>query len=141
MRGHLGQVPRARQAELDRVRTEGELREAELKATEQRKRRKVQLAFFGAVALLVFTAGAFAWWQDRQTTIRRVEAENRDADERQRLARNAAAVESLLAQCEDALRAVNDAPESFGTRRINTRNACVRVGRMQDLPYQHARDT
>ena len=73
---------RARHAELERVRAEGELRAAESKAAEQRKRRKVQLALFGTVALLVFAAGAFAWWEDKQATAARNEEERRKAAER-----------------------------------------------------------
>ena len=83
MMNHLGAAEeRARQAELDRVR-----------ATEHRKRARVQLALAAAVAILLVGGGAVAWWADRQT-----------AGARERLTRNAAAVEALLAQCEDALR-------------------------------------
>jgi tetratricopeptide (TPR) repeat protein/serine/threonine protein kinase len=45
--------------------------------TEQRKRRKVQLALATAVVLLVLGGGAVAWWQDRQATERRAEARNK----------------------------------------------------------------
>ena len=59
---------RARQAELDRVRTEGELEAARATAVEQRKRRRVQLALLASVAILALAGGAFAWWEDRRTT-------------------------------------------------------------------------
>jgi hypothetical protein len=77
---------RARRAELERVRAEGERVAAELRAAEQRKRRRVQLALAGAVGLLLLAGLAFAWWA------------------RERHARNAEAVAGLLDQCEEALR-------------------------------------
>jgi tetratricopeptide (TPR) repeat protein len=88
---------RARQAEVDRVRAEAEARE-------QRKRRRAQLALAAAVGLLLAGGGAFAWWDDKQATARRTEAENRDRDERERATRNARVIESLLDRCADALR-------------------------------------
>jgi tetratricopeptide (TPR) repeat protein len=95
---------RARAAELDRIRAEGELRAAELKAAEGRRRRRAQLALAGAVLVLVAGGGAVAWWQDRQSTQRRTEAENRARDERERAGRNGEAIGALLGTCEDALR-------------------------------------
>jgi tetratricopeptide (TPR) repeat protein len=77
---------RARRAELERVKAEGERIAAELRAAEQRKRRRVQLALAGAVGLLLLAGLAFAWWA------------------RERHARNAEAVAVLLDQCEQALR-------------------------------------
>jgi serine/threonine protein kinase/formylglycine-generating enzyme required for sulfatase activity len=92
---------RARQAELETVRVEGERQKAELRALEQQKRRRVQLALFAAVLLLVVGGGSVAWWQHRQAEAR--EAERRAADalsqekERaaQREARAAALVQAL----------------------------------------------
>jgi tetratricopeptide (TPR) repeat protein len=89
---------RARAAELDRVRAEGEARE-------QRKRRRVQLALAASLGLLLVAGGAVAWYSDRQATQRRVEAEGRERDEKVRLAENAKAVAALLDRCEAALRA------------------------------------
>ena len=63
---------RARRAELDRVKAEGEKVAVELQATEQRKRRRVQLMLAAAVAVLLFGGGAAAWWQDRQATAREI---------------------------------------------------------------------
>jgi hypothetical protein len=51
---------RARRAELERVRAEGEKVAAQLQAAEQRKRRRVQLALFAAVGVLLLGGGAFA---------------------------------------------------------------------------------
>jgi serine/threonine protein kinase/tetratricopeptide (TPR) repeat protein len=56
---------RARQAELDRVRAEGDRKALELKAAEKRKRRRVLVALAAAVALLLAGGGGFLWWQDR----------------------------------------------------------------------------
>src|SRR5207245_1192234 len=83
---------RARAAELEQARAEAEARE-------QKKRRRVQLALVAAVGLLLIGGGAFAWYSDRQATQRRVEVESRERDERERLARNAEAVEDLVGQC------------------------------------------
>ena len=84
---------RARRAELDRAK-------AELKADEQRKRRRVQLLLAGAIGLLVVGLGAFGWWQDRQRT----EAKVRDRDERERRERNGEAVTALLDRATEALK-------------------------------------
>jgi eukaryotic-like serine/threonine-protein kinase len=73
---------RARRAELDQVR-----------AAEQRKRRRVQAALAVAVGLLVCGGGVAAWWQDRQAGERRAQ-----------LARNADALDALTSRCEQALR-------------------------------------
>ena len=80
---------RARQAELDRVRAEGEW----AKARAQRKRRQAQIALAGALGLLILGGGAVAWWQDRQASGRRtadlkrqVAEERRVAEERDRVA-------------------------------------------------------
>jgi hypothetical protein len=83
---------RARAAELERVRAEGQRAAAELRAAEQRKRRRVQGALAGALALLLAAGLAFGWWQAEQ---------GRVAQERQ--ARNAEAVAGLLEQCEEAM--------------------------------------
>jgi serine/threonine protein kinase len=96
---------RARKGELDRVRAEGERAKAELRALEQRKRRRVQLALAGALGLLLLGGGAFAWWQDRQANDRRTEAEKRERDMAERQARNRDALGDSLGRCEDALRA------------------------------------
>jgi serine/threonine protein kinase len=85
---------RARQAELERIRSEGERAKAEAEAREQRKRRRTQLALIGTVGLLLAAASGFAWWQDRQATL-----------QRERLARNAEAVTNLILQAEESLQA------------------------------------
>jgi tetratricopeptide (TPR) repeat protein/tRNA A-37 threonylcarbamoyl transferase component Bud32 len=126
-------IERAKRAELDRVRAEGDLRAAEVKAAEGRKRRRVQLALALTGVLSLFGVGAGAWWQDKQATERKAEKERleqkqqaelaridaeRQADalrqqvekerqaqiEKDRLARNAQAIELLLDQAEAALR-------------------------------------
>src|SRR5262245_50458713 len=93
---------RARQAELERAR-------AEVAAAEQHKRRRVQLTLAATFGLLLIGAGAVAWWADRQASQRKVDAENRERDERERLSRNSEAIVLLLDRCESALRA-DDAP-------------------------------
>ena len=92
---------RARQAELEKVRAEGELRAAEVRTAEQWKRRKVQAALGLAFTALVVLGGAFAWWQDRQAAERRAERDRDEADRR--------------AEAERGVnRAVEDAVAKFG---------------------------
>ena len=92
-----GVEERAKRAELDLVRAEGEKARAEAEAREQRKRRRVQLALAGTVGLLLLGGGVFAWWLDKQATVRK-----------EQLGRNSEAVAALLEECEAALIA-NDA--------------------------------
>jgi tetratricopeptide (TPR) repeat protein/tRNA A-37 threonylcarbamoyl transferase component Bud32 len=102
---------RAKQAELDYVRAEGEREKAEVHASEQRKRRKVQMALAGAVLLLVMGAGAFAWWQEKQAALQKADAfrrqiqDERSRDEkREQDERNREAFVRALRRCEQALR-------------------------------------
>src|SRR5439155_19695236 len=83
---------RARAAELDRVRAEGERAKAEAEAREQRKRQRVQLGLAVALGLLLAAGGAFGWYSDRQAARRRTEAEGRERDEQARHGQNAEAV-------------------------------------------------
>jgi serine/threonine-protein kinase len=69
---------RARRAEVDWVRTEGELRAAEVQLAEQWKRRKVQ-AFLGLTFMaLVLLGGASAWWFQEQRRAQEDEARERE---------------------------------------------------------------
>jgi tetratricopeptide (TPR) repeat protein len=85
---------RARRAELDRVRAEGEKAAAEVRAAEQRRRARLRLFVLGLAAVLGVAGGAFFWYADRQV-----------AAERDRRGRNAEAVGGLLDQAEAALKA------------------------------------
>jgi tetratricopeptide (TPR) repeat protein len=106
---------RARRAELEQVRVQGERARAEVEYREQRKRRRVQLALAGAVLLILAGGGAFAWWREAQAVERRSERESatlkalfeeqqRASAEAARHNRNADALSALLAVCETALR-------------------------------------
>jgi tetratricopeptide (TPR) repeat protein len=116
---------RLRRAERDRAAAEARAAEevntrrvAEEKASEQRRRRRAQRALAVCIGLLLLGVGAAAWWYDRQAGERRADALRRQiedqeraredarraAAEQERLARNGQAIESLLGQCEDALR-------------------------------------
>jgi hypothetical protein len=67
---------RARRAELERVRVEGERATAEVRAAERRKRRQVAVALGAAVLALVIIGGSGAWWwlMERRSTEREVQA-------------------------------------------------------------------
>ncbi|MBY0456651.1 MAG: serine/threonine protein kinase, partial [Gemmataceae bacterium] len=78
---------RARRAELERVR-----------ATEQRKRARVQLALVGAVLLLAVGGGGVGWYLDRQATEQRARDDREAADRR--------ATEARLAGERDAVERV-----------------------------------
>lgn len=80
---------------------------------EQRKRRRVQLALVGAVGVILLLVGTGAWYSDRQAASRRFDDEMRQQAERERLGRNAAEAEGLVAQCEGWLRA-GDADRAAG---------------------------
>src|SRR5262245_40604593 len=79
---------RARRAELDRVKAEGEAREAEARAAEQRQQRRLLLAASGTVALVLLAGRSASLWQMR----RAMEAEaaaNASADQARRNAEEA----------------------------------------------------
>jgi tetratricopeptide (TPR) repeat protein len=103
---------RARQAELDRVRAEGERAKAEAEMREQQKRRRVQLALAAAVMLLLAGGGCFAWWraeikaeQARVDGERLAEDARRAEQESNRLTQNASALADHVKRCEYALQA------------------------------------
>ena len=139
---------RIRQAELDRVKAEGEKVAAELKADELRKRRRVQLALAGAVGLILLGIGAAGWYSERQAAERaterermererdaaelrqQLEDERRAAAERDRLRRNAEAVATLLHQSEEALRAGDAAKAAVTLEAAQKRSA---EGGVEDL--------
>ncbi|MCE9561311.1 MAG: tetratricopeptide repeat protein [Planctomycetes bacterium] len=105
-----GVEQRLRDAETQRV-------AAEARIIEQRKRRRVQLALMGAVALLFAVGGVFAWWKSesdarnaRSETARLAadaETERQKRDVQERLIRNRDAIASLLARLEPELRTGN----------------------------------
>jgi tetratricopeptide (TPR) repeat protein len=80
---------RARRAELERVRAEGERAAAQLQAVEQRKRRRVQLGLAAAVLLLVLIGGGAAWYL-RQQHLEQAAAEARREAEQARQERERA---------------------------------------------------
>jgi tetratricopeptide (TPR) repeat protein len=57
---------RARWAELERVRAEGEAREAQARAAEQRQRRRLLLAASGVIALVLLAGLSVSLWQMRR---------------------------------------------------------------------------
>jgi tetratricopeptide (TPR) repeat protein len=67
---------RARRAELDRVTAEGEAREAEARAAEQGKRRRLLLAASGIIAVVLLAALSVSLWQ-MQRTMQALAAEQR----------------------------------------------------------------
>lgn len=106
---------RARQAELARVRSEGEAAAAEVRAAEYRRRARLRLALAVAVGLLVTVGGVSAWYLDRQATaqeqerIRQADARERERVERERTEEAARAtarqnLEAVLDRAAAALR-------------------------------------
>src|SRR5262245_42740750 len=57
---------RARRAELERVKAEGEARAAEARAVEQRQRRRMLLAATGIIALVLLAGLSVSLWQMRR---------------------------------------------------------------------------
>jgi serine/threonine-protein kinase len=69
---------------------DGRLRKSEVErlaaveiAAEKGKRRQVQLALLLVAGMFIIWTGALVWWQDRQTTVRRILEKEREADEKQ----------------------------------------------------------
>ncbi|MFO0825383.1 MAG: tetratricopeptide repeat protein [Gemmataceae bacterium] len=93
-----------REAEARAAAEERARQAAESRMIEQRKRRRVQVVLAGAIVALAGLIGVGAWWQDRQEAKRRFEREVQEQAERERLGKNAVAVEALLLQCDNALR-------------------------------------
>jgi tetratricopeptide (TPR) repeat protein len=60
---------RARRAELDRVKAEGEVREAEARAAEQRRRRRMLLTASGIIALVLLAGLSVSLWQVRRAML------------------------------------------------------------------------
>jgi tetratricopeptide (TPR) repeat protein len=92
--------------------TERERAVALVRAGEERKRRKVQLALAAALVGLLVGGGAFAFWRNEQAQVGR-----------ERDARNAEAVAALLGQCEGALRADDAAKAAIALEAAKKRSA------------------
>jgi serine/threonine protein kinase len=60
---------RAQRAELDRVKAEGEVREAEARAVEQRRRRRMLLTASGIIALVLLAGLSVSLWQMRRAML------------------------------------------------------------------------
>jgi tetratricopeptide (TPR) repeat protein len=85
---------------------------AVVRASEEGKRRKVQLALAAAVVGLLLGSGAFAWWRNAQAQAGR-----------ERDARNAEAVAALLGQCAEALQASDAAKATVALEAARKRSA------------------
>src|SRR5262249_8999570 len=92
--------------------TERERAVALVRAGEERKRRKAQLALAAALIGLLVGGGAFAWWRNEQAQAGR-----------ERDARNAEAVAALLGQTEEALRADDAAKAAVALEAAKKRSA------------------
>jgi tetratricopeptide (TPR) repeat protein len=92
-----GVEERARRAEAERA-------AAEVEAREQRKRRKVQLALGLAIGLLATSAGAFAWWQEKQREEKRIQQAAFDAKQEAQGESARKQVAELLEQAASARR-------------------------------------
>jgi tetratricopeptide (TPR) repeat protein len=111
---------------------------AVVRASEEGKRRKVQLALAAALVGLLVGGGAFAFWRNEQAQVGR-----------ERDARNAEAVAALLSQCEEALRANDGAKAAVALEAATKRAAeggaqeqAERLGRLDaDLALVRDLDT
>ncbi len=105
----IGVEMRLRAAETERV-------AAEARAVERRKKRRAQIALAASIAIFAGALGLGAWWQDRQSSARRLADERRQETEDRRAARNAMAFDELLAECEVRLRSgdADRAAEALG---------------------------
>jgi tetratricopeptide (TPR) repeat protein len=83
-----------------------------VRASEEAKRRKVQLALAAAVVVVLLGGGAFAWWRNEHAQAGR-----------ERDARNAEAVAALLGQCEAALKASDAAKAAVALEAARQRSA------------------
>jgi hypothetical protein len=92
--------------------TERERAVALVRASEEGKRRKVQLALAAALMALLVGGGAFAFWRNQQAQVGR-----------ERDARNAEAVAALLRQAEEALRADDAAKAAVALEAAKKRSA------------------
>jgi eukaryotic-like serine/threonine-protein kinase len=92
--------------------TERERAVAVVRASEEGKRRKVQLALAAAVVGLLLGGGAFAWWRNDQAHL-----------VRQREGRNAEAVAALLGQSVEALEADDGAKAAVALEAARKRSA------------------
>jgi tetratricopeptide (TPR) repeat protein len=113
---------RARQAELDRVKAEGEKAAAQLQAAEQRKRRRVQAALGLAFTALVVLGGAFAWWQERV-------AREQEAERAVRQSRTAADVTANLREARERAQEAWGLPEFPGRMQAATDAATAALAR------------
>ena len=98
---------RARQAELERIRTEGDLRASQMRTAEQRKRRKTQALLGLCFTALVLLGVSFVWWTQNQRLVREAE------DHVQRAARERAERERRAASDAEVNRTVEEAVSRF----------------------------
>ncbi|MFO0801854.1 MAG: serine/threonine-protein kinase [Gemmataceae bacterium] len=135
---------RARQAELDRVRIEGELRTAELKATELRRRRRIRLALFGSIALIGVAVAGGGLLVRQQRLEREVQAE-----------RARASAEQLMSQVPDfqrrslwadAIRVLDESERLLGPDALpelrsdleRSRNETLFLRKLEDIHFNKA---
>jgi tetratricopeptide (TPR) repeat protein/tRNA A-37 threonylcarbamoyl transferase component Bud32 len=113
---------RARRAELDRVKAEGEKAAAQLQAAEQWKRRRVQAALGLAFTALVVLGGAFAWWQERV-------AREQEAERAVRQSRTAAGVTANLREARERAQEAWGLPQFPGRMQAATDAATAALAR------------
>jgi tetratricopeptide (TPR) repeat protein len=124
---HLAQVQeRLRHAELER-------KAAEVRAAEQRKRRRVALRLGSIIALLVVVLGVAGWWMDRS------EAQARRKEE-ERQVRGLQAAESLCEQVELALAAGKADRAEPALKLLRQRLADLNAGDLQQRLAQTEKD-
>jgi len=76
---------------------------AESRVEEQRKRRMVQQALAGMIALMFMLGGLYLLSSDRRIAAERAQAASLARDQQERAAKNATAIDELLDQCKDSV--------------------------------------
>jgi tetratricopeptide (TPR) repeat protein len=124
---------RARRAELDRVKAEGQAREVRARAAEQRRRRLLLLAASGIIALVLLAGLSVSLWQ-MQRAIEAEAAANTSADQARENARIARKNEEQAKKNAEKAKEFGDsASQAYATLIVEVQNKLQNKPALQDL--------